>query len=100
MVWTLPRCAIIREPECMAEAVRKAHSPLFRLSLSPLVASPFDDRFPQIARRRTSIRCPRDRALSKSRTAILLGGSVAQPKLTKGRKDHARSPQRAAFGPT
>jgi hypothetical protein len=54
-------------------------------------------RSPRFAWQRTNIWCPRDRALLKSRTAFLPGGSVAQPKLTEGRKNHARSPQRTAF---
>ncbi len=100
---TLSRCPIIREPACTAQAVRKACFPLFRLSLSPLASAPFDGRLPWVggrlpwvARRRTSIGCLRDQALSWSRMAILQGGSGAQPKLKESRKDHARS-QRAAF---
>ncbi len=48
------------------------------------------------SQRRTNIGYPHDRALSLSRSAVLLGGSGAQPKLTESTK-HAGSPQRAAF---
>src|SRR5215831_13122758 len=56
-----------------------------------------DGRFPWVARRRTNIWCPHDRALSRSRSAMLPGGSVAQRKLTESKKDRARWAQRAAF---
>jgi hypothetical protein len=49
------------------------------------------------ARRHTNTWCPRDRTLSRSKSAILRGGCVAQPKVTKSRKHHApRSPRRTA----
>jgi hypothetical protein len=83
---------IIRGGACTTDAVREAHSPSFRLSLS-LTSFHFegrlpwvDGRFPWVARRRTTTLCPRDRALSSSRSAILLGGSVLQPKLRESRK--------------
>jgi hypothetical protein len=83
-----------------ARAARKvsAHSLLFRsLSLASFPFVPWaDGRFPWVARRRTNTACLRDRALSRSRSAILRGGCVVQPKLTESRKHHARSPQTTA----
>jgi hypothetical protein len=94
---------LIREAACTAEAVGEACSLLFRLALR-CASSHFEGRFPWVdgrlpwvARRRANTWCPRDRALSRSRSAILQGGSLVQPKLTESRRDHARSPQRAAF---
>ena len=96
------RSATLR-PARAAQKAPKAHSPLSRLSLSLLASSHFDDRFPWVdgrfpwvSRRRTNTWRPRGRALSKSRTASLPGGSAAQPKLMESTKDHARSPQTAA----
>src|SRR5262245_24655437 len=49
---------------------------------------------------RTNTWCPRGRALSTSRLAILQGGSATQPKRKEGRQDHAHLPQRDAFPTT
>jgi hypothetical protein len=81
--WSL---SIIREAAYTAEVAREAYSLLFllvRLSLS-FASSPCDGRFPWVARRDTNIGCPRDRALSRSRSAIPRGGSVGELKLTNG----------------
>jgi hypothetical protein len=45
-----------------------------------------DGRFPWVARRRTNIGCPRDRALLRSRTAILYCCAAARPKATESSK--------------
>ena len=63
-----------------AQAAGKARSPSFR---------PFDGRFPLVALRHTNTWCPRDRVLSTSRSAILPGGPVAQPKLTQSKTQAA-----------
>jgi hypothetical protein len=39
---------IIREPARTAQVVRKAHSPLCRIALSPLATYPFDGRLPLV----------------------------------------------------
>jgi hypothetical protein len=85
---SLSRCQIIREAVCTDAG--KTCSLLFRLSLS-LASVQFDGRFRWVARRRANIGCPRDRALSWSRSPIPPGGSLAQPKLTESRKHHTRS---------
>jgi hypothetical protein len=59
------------------EAARKAHYLLFRLFTS-MVACHGSMVAASVAWRRTNIGWPRDRALSRSRTAILPGGSVGQ----------------------
>jgi hypothetical protein len=82
-------------PARTAEMVRKAGPP-FRLSLS-LPPSHFDGHFPSVAWQRTNTSCPRDRALSWSKSAMLRGGSVAQPKLTQSKNHQDHSLQRAAF---
>jgi hypothetical protein len=66
---------------------------------SSMVACPrsVDGRLPWVVQRRTNIGCPHDRALSRSRSAVRLGGSVAQPKLTESMEHRAGSPRRAAF---
>jgi hypothetical protein len=71
----------------------KGHNPAKAGGRFPWV----DDRFPWVARRRTNIWCPRERVLSRSRSAMLPGGSVAKRKLTESKKDHARWAQRSAF---
>jgi hypothetical protein len=93
--------SIIREAVCTAAG--KAYSPLFRRPLAPLASSPFDGRlrwvdgrFRWVARRRANIECPRDQALSRSRSAMPLDCFAGQPKLTESRKHHARSPQPTA----
>ena len=87
--------SITLEAACTAQAVRKAHSPLFRLSHS-FVPSGFDGRFRSVARRRANIGCPRGRVLSGSRTGCFPGGSATQPRRTESRKHHARSPRATA----
>jgi hypothetical protein len=84
--------------------VRRAHSPLFRLSLclaslSSMVSRPgsIEGCLPWVAQRRTNIGFPHDRAPSWSRSAVRLGGSVAQPKLMESMKHRGGSPRRAAF---
>jgi hypothetical protein len=90
--------SIIGEAVC-TQVARKAYSLLFQpsLYLAPVQFDarlpPVDGRFPWVAKRRTNIACPRDRALSRSRTAILPGGSAEQQKRTESRKHHACSPQ-------
>jgi hypothetical protein len=93
--------SIIREAACR-QAARKAWSLLVQLSLY-LASFHFDarlprvdGRFPWVARRRTNTGCPRDQALSRSRTAILPGGSARRPKPTESRKPHACSPPTTA----
>ena len=93
---TLRRRPIIRDrTRTTVQAVRKASFSLFRPFSVPWHHLTLMVRSPWFVWRRTNIWCPRDQALSKSRTAILPGGSVAQPKLMEGRRNHARSPQRA-----
>jgi hypothetical protein len=58
-----------------------AASPLFGLSRGTIT----DGRGLWLALWRTSIWCPHDQALSRSRTAIVLGNSAAQPKLSESK---------------
>ena len=89
-------------PARMAQRAR-GHAPRFRLC--PCFASPqfgcrlpwVDARSPLVARRRTNTWCPRDRALSTSRSAMLPAGSAARPKPTQSKNHRDHSLQRAIF---
>jgi hypothetical protein len=85
---------LIRESAFKAQTVPGAHSPLFQFNGR---LTWVDGRLPWVAQRRTNIGCPHDRALSRSSSAVLLGGSVAQPKLTASTKHRTGSRQRPAF---
>jgi hypothetical protein len=85
---------LIRETAFKAQTARGAHSPLFQFNGR---LTWVDGRLPWVAQRRTNIGCPHDRALSRSSSAVLLGGCVAQPKLTASTKHRTGSPQRPAF---
>src|SRR5215470_6651006 len=69
-------------------------SPL--LGLFPSFAFQFDGGT-SFALRRTSIYCPHDQVLSRSRKAMLPGGSPAQPTLTVSRWNHPGLPRTTAF---
>jgi hypothetical protein len=82
---------------CTTESAWNAHSPLFRLPLS--LASFHFGRLPWVDGHFRGSRGDGalvTGALSRSRSAILLGGSVLQPKLRESRKHPACSPQTTA----
>src|SRR5215470_11546808 len=83
-------------PASAAETVRIGHSPLASSHFDGRLPS-VDVRFPWVARRHTNTWCPRERALSRSRSAILPYGFVAERKLTESREDHARWARRGVF---